>query len=83
VREHGPARLPAPIAGACRRPRARRGVADEAWQTRRGRRGVAEDAIRFWSQRFPNGYESRPQLAWGLLPRERALADSKRSSLAQ
>ncbi len=45
---------------------------------RRGlRRAKAQEC-----QRFPNGYESCPQLA-GLLPCERDLADSKRSSLAQ
>jgi hypothetical protein len=46
------------------------------------RRGLPR-AKALFCQRFPDGYESRPQLAWGLFPRERALADSKRSSLAQ
>jgi hypothetical protein len=45
---------------------------------RRGvRRAKAQEC-----QRFPNSYESRPQLA-GLLPRERDSAVSKRSSSAQ
>jgi len=39
IRKRGLTQLPAPVAGACRRTRAPR--------------GVAEDAIRFWSQRFP------------------------------
>jgi hypothetical protein len=46
TRRRGSARLPAPIAAACRRPRARR--------------GVAEDAIRFWTDTphgiNPNGF---------------------------